>query len=73
MCFLDEKKKMLSNLPSEDNYMLHSVSGECEPCGNCKGKIFLAHRDNEICSECCQGHEELKKLEIETDINKNIK
>jgi hypothetical protein len=76
MCFLDDKKKKLSNLPSEGDYMLHSVSGECDPCTNCKGKIYMSlvypngYDEDETCRECCEGHEELKKLGIETDINK---
>jgi hypothetical protein len=71
MCFLDEKKKQLSNLPSEGDYMLHSVSGEGEHCSTCKGKIYMhlvypnGYSKDETCHECCEGHEELKKLGIE--------
>jgi len=74
ICFLDDKKKQLSNLPSEGDYMLHSVSGECEPCNNCKGKLYMhlvsknidfGYSEDELCSECCEGHEELKKIGIE--------
>jgi hypothetical protein len=70
MCFLDDKKKLLSNLPSEGDYMLHSVSGECEHCSTCKGKIYMnlvypnGYSKDETCHECCEGHEELKKLGI---------
>jgi hypothetical protein len=70
MCFLDDKKKQLSNLPSEGDYMLHSVSGECEPCSTCKGKIYMhlvypnGYDEDETCHECCEGHEELKKIGI---------
>ena len=74
MCFLDESSKILSNLPNEDNYILHSVSGECEQCDNCSGEIYTdLDNKEEICSECCDGHEELKKLGVETKVNKNIK
>ena len=74
LCFLDEKKKQLSNLPNEDNYILHSVSGRCDPCESCGGDLYYdSDNKEELCSECCEGHEELKKLGIETKINKNIK
>lgn len=78
MCFLDDKKKQLSNLPSEGDYMLHSVSGECELCDNCKGKIYMhlvypnGYSKDEICPVCCEGHEELKKLGIQTYESKII-
>jgi len=71
MCFLDEKKKLLSNLPSEGDYMLHSVTGECEHCDRCNGKLYMnlvypgSYGKDELCDDCCQGHEELKKLGIE--------
>lgn len=45
MCFLNKEKNELSNIPSEDSFMLHSVSGECEVCDNCNGKIFICDRD----------------------------
>jgi hypothetical protein len=73
LCFLDEKKKQISNLPSEGNYILHSVSGDCDPCGECDGDIYTNDENDILCSECGAGHEKLKELGIETKINKNIK
>ena len=73
LCFLDEKKKQISNLPSEGNYILHSVSGDCDPCGECDGDIYTNDENDILCGECCAGHEKLKELGIETKINKNIK
>lgn len=73
LCFLDEKKKQISNLPSEGNYILHSVSGDCDPCGECDGDIYTNDENDILCGECCTGHEKLKELGIETKINKNIK
>ncbi len=69
MCFLDDKKKQLSNLPSEGGYVLHSVDGECEQCEQCGGELYYDELCSELCSDCCEGHEELKKLGIKTDIN----
>ena len=73
LCFLDEKKKQISNLPSEGNYILHSVSGDCDPCGECDGDIYTNDENDILCGECCGGHEKLKELGIETKVNKNIK
>ena len=74
LCFLDEKKKQISNLPSESNYMLHSVSGDCDACDSCGGDLYYdSDSKEELCSDCCDGHEKLKKLGVETKVNKNIK
>lgn len=67
MCFLDKKKKRLSNIPSKDCYMLHSVSGECEYCDDCEGEI-IAHdfyNKSHFCGECAEG--------LELLVNKKIK
>ena len=45
MCFLDSDKKSLSNLPNKNCYMLHSVSGDCDTCGDCDGEVI-------DCDEC---------------------
>lgn len=60
MCFLNKDKTELSNVPlSDDSYMLHSVSGDCEPCDNCGGEMFICSdreciiNDGELeCDEC---------------------
>ena len=40
MCFLDEKKKLLSNLSGINTYFLHSVSGDCDRCDGCDGECI---------------------------------
>ena len=53
MCFLNKEETELSNVPlSEGSYMLHSVSGDCEPCDNCGGEMFIC---DEICRDCGEG------------------
>jgi hypothetical protein len=74
LCFLDEKKKQISNLPSEKDFMLHSVSGDCDHCDSCDGDLYYdSDNKEELCSDCCDGYEKLKELGIETKVNKNIK
>lgn len=58
MCFLDKKKKRLSNIPSKDCYMLHSVSGECAECEECEGEVTrynIFHNKDFFCRECADG------------------
>ena len=43
--FLDEKKKILSNLSDINSYFLHSVSGDGDRCDNCDGECV-------DCDEC---------------------
>lgn len=62
MCFLSKKLGDLSNVPSKDCYFLHSVSGECEICDRCEGEII--EDDDEYCSSCGLGLEELVKAKI---------
>jgi len=56
MCFLDTDKKSLSNLPSEDCFILHSVSGHHEHCGDCDGKIIdcndCGSNGKTTCNDC---------------------
>ncbi len=72
----------LSNLSSEDYYFLHSVSGECEECDECHGRMTLLSDDIDelvssedyepditLCSSCCEGHIELLKRGIRTKYN----
>lgn len=71
MCFLSKKLGDLSNIPSKDCYFLHSVSGDCDPCSQCDGEIFTD--DDEYCSDCGLGIEELERAGIETKISKKLK
>jgi hypothetical protein len=64
MCFLSKKMGDLSNIPSKDCYFLHSVSGDCDVCSNCGGKIIVDEDDDEFCNECGLGLEELIKAKI---------
>lgn len=48
MCFLDEKKKILSNLSDINSYFLHSVSGDGDRCENCDGECIE-------CDDCKYG------------------
>jgi len=64
MCFLSKKMDDLSNIPSKDCYFLHSVSGDCDVCSNCGGKIIVDEDDDEFCNECGLGLEELIKAKI---------
>ena len=56
MCFLDTDKKSLSNLPSEDCFILHSVSGDYEHCGDCDGKVIncgdCGSNGETTCNDC---------------------
>lgn len=56
MCFLDVDKKSLSNLPSEDCFILHSVSGNYEHCGDCDGKVIncgdCGSNGETTCNDC---------------------
>jgi len=62
MCFLSKKLGDLSNIPTKDCYFLHSVSGECEICDRCEGEVI--EYDDEYCSSCGLGLEELVKSKI---------
>ena len=53
MCFLDEKRKYLSNLPSKDCYILHSVYGDGDKCDICNGDILID--ESEFCDQCGEG------------------
>lgn len=71
MCFLSKKLGDLSNIPSEDCYFLHSVSGLCDVCDRCNGKII--EEDGDFCSECGSGIEQLEKSGIKTKIGEKLK
>jgi hypothetical protein len=72
LCFLSKDKKYLSNLPTEDCEILHTVFGDSSKCEDCEGEVFLDRRKTRICDECSVGHKKLKRLGVRTDINKNI-
>ena len=59
MCFLSKDKKELSNLPSEDCWILHDVSGEKEQCEDCEGRIIFCndckYSDGIIDCDTCDG------------------
>ena len=61
MCFLSKKMGDLSNIPTKDCYLLHSVSGDCNPCDDCDGEVI---EDDEYCSGCGLGLEKLVKAKI---------
>ena len=59
MCFLNKEETELSNVPSQKSFMLHSVSGDCEVCDDCDGKMFICENDQCIfnngeidCDDC---------------------
>jgi hypothetical protein len=59
MCFLNKDKTELSNVPSVGSFFLHSVSGDCDHCSDCDGKMFICddyqcgYNNGEIdCDEC---------------------
>jgi hypothetical protein len=60
LCFLDDKKELLSNVPYEDfSYLLHDVDGSADPCSSCDGK---GKYDNTgFCGDCGRGLEALEK------------
>lgn len=66
LCFLDSKKKILSNLPSKNSYTLQSVSGECNHCVVCKGSMYIY--TNRFCYNCAQGHETLSNLGVKVKV-----
>lgn len=74
MCFLSKKMGDLSNIPTEDCFFLHSVSGECEVCSNCDGDILFNYGgDTEFCNECGLGLEKLEEAGIKTKLGKKLK
>ncbi len=56
MCFLNKDKKEVSNIPYKNCSILHSVSGDNEPCDSCDGKLFNCYDcdDDEMssCDDC---------------------
>ncbi len=72
MCFLSKKMGDLSNIPTEDCFFLHSVSGDCEVCSGCDGDI-LKYDSTEFCNDCGLGLEELEKSGIKTKLSKKLK
>lgn len=72
MCFLSKKRGDLSNVPSKDCFLLHSVSGGCEVCSGCNGDILKNHHGlRRFCSECGLGLEKLEEAGIKS--LKNLK
>lgn len=61
VCFLNKEKKELSNVPYIDGFFLHSVSGECDVCDSCNGKVVYCDIDqcrfneSEIDCDTCDG------------------
>lgn len=61
LCFMNKEKTLLSNVPGEDYFFLHSVSGECETCDNCNGKGWICddaqcqYNDGEVDCDNCNG------------------
>lgn len=72
LCFLSKKMGDLSNIPSKDCFLLHSVSGDCEVCSDCYGEI-LRYDNTEFCTSCGLGIEELEKAGIKTKSLKKLK
>lgn len=70
LCFLSKKMGELSNIPSKNCYLLHSVSGYCDRCSDCDGEILIG---KSFCSECGLGIEELGKAGIKTKIGETLK
>lgn len=67
LCFLDEGKDKLSNVPSEDCVILQDLGGDYEPCSYCGGTVKI--NEDELCHCCSEGHSELAKLKIKTKYN----
>jgi len=74
MSFLSKEKDELSNVSSKKCYVLKSVYGDRERCEDCNGDIIVNDWSGNrvLCDECSDGHEELKKLGIETKWNKKV-
>ena len=77
MCFLNEEKNKLSNIPSYLGWFLHSTEGECEKCG-CEGLVIYNSREinknNKIkpdfCDSCAQGLCHLHRYKIDNSWSK---
>jgi hypothetical protein len=57
MAFLTPDKKMITNLPNEEDcYLLHSTSGYCETCDSCGGSVLNSCDvcDNKGVVDCCE-------------------
>jgi hypothetical protein len=70
MCFLSDDKKVLSNLSDKNCYQLHSTFGKCEKCEICGGSVI---RYGTFCYNCSEGHDLLRKLDIDTKWTNKIK
>lgn len=73
LCFLSKDKKSLSNLPSKKCFTLHDHEyGERERCYDCGGDLKYENwtGDENLCGECCPGHEILHEKGIKTKVNK---
>jgi hypothetical protein len=71
LCFLDEDRGSISNVSSKKCTQMHSTHGEDYPCDDCDSKCFREEGGTKyICSNCSDGHIELKAKGIETPINK---
>lgn len=66
LCFLDIKKKILSNLSSKNCYVLQSTMGECKPCVVCDGKMYMYGKT--FCYNCASGYDELASAGIKVKV-----
>ena len=77
MCFLNNEKDQLSNIPSKNCYFLHSTEHECEKCEGCKGDVILSKNPLSFCDMCGSGVSFLHRQKIDnsysTWINKKYK
>jgi hypothetical protein len=73
--FLNKDKNELSNLPSKKCFILDDwESGEKYRCYDCDGNLYEDYYDSmTLCDECCDGHRELSRVGIETDVYKKTK
>jgi hypothetical protein len=73
--FLNKNKDELSNLPSKKCFILNDHElGSRFRCFDCEGNLYQEYRGNKnLCDGCCEGHEKLSNVGIETDVYKETK
>jgi hypothetical protein len=75
LCFVNEDRNELSNLPDYGSEWLHTLNGEIRICEDCEGDLIAPWKEgsDKLCDNCCSGHLLLKSKGVKNKINKIIK
>ena len=75
LCFMDKKKKKLSNLSSKNCFWLNDhEDGDLSECFECGGDVIYEdfYGDKSLCSDCSEGHRVLFDKGVKTKFSKFI-